>query len=150
MVRFPLKVHDGSNEPHIDTVEEIPVASLSPLIGIPNAAKVNLPYPPLLYPINNLGILSFLYIPKVSKVIHQTVGYHCQGNLLPDITVCLHQAVDSVVECRVASDDDYCTVTVVNHHLHQSLNTSDILTLYIVVYHTLLLETFLYLRPALG
>lgn len=141
------EVHYGSYQSDVDAVEEVAAASLTLLIGISYASEVNLAHMTLLQPLDGLAVVALAESPEMGEVVHQSVGNNAEHDTLTHTRIVLHQAVHGIVKRRVASYDNNRFVAVVDHHLYKTVHTGTALTLYEVVFHAIVLQTFLYLLP---
>ena len=73
----------------------------------------------------------------MGKVIHRTIGDNTERDALAHLGVKLHQAVDGIVEGRVATGDDDSAVTVVDHHLDQSVHATSTLAVHVVIVYAM-------------
>ena len=136
---FASKIHNSSNKTNIHAIEEIAMTSLIVLVSISNASKVNLSDSTFFYPPDNLSILIFFIIPKVCKVVHHTIRNNSQRYLIANFFLSLHQAVYSIIQGRIATNNDYSLITIIDIHLHQSFYAPRVFALHIVVVHLLFL-----------
>ena len=149
MACLTAQVHNGCHQTHIHTVQEVAMTVLTFLIGIADTAEVYLAHTTLLQPGYGLLYLTLLEPPVMGKIVHHTIGNDTQRNLIARLLIYLHQAVDGIVQRRVAAGDDNCLISVVNHHLHQSLYAAGVLTLHEVVIHTAIAQRCLDTFPTL-
>ena len=84
----------------------------------------------------------------MGEVVHHAMRDYAKGYPFTSSLVYLHQTVDGIIECRVASHNDYCLIAIVDKHLHQPFHTFLVLTLHKVVVDMLLAQHLLYLEPA--
>jgi len=117
LARLAAHIHDGGNKSHVDAVEEVAVASLAMPVAIVDATNVNPAHTALTEPVDSLLDLALTETPVMGKVIHRTIGDYTERDALAHLGVKLHQAVDGIVESRVATGDDDSAVTIVDHHL---------------------------------
>ena len=142
------QIHDCGDKPHVHTIEEIAFASLALLIDITHQTKVYLLYSVSLEGFDGHGIIVLVQIPKVCKIIHHAVRNYAKGHFLTHILVHLHETVDSIVECRVATDDNDGMVSVVDKHSDQPVYAATAFTLHMVIQDVLFLKALLYLLPS--
>ena len=143
------QVHHVSYQPHVNTVQEIAVARLSILVCISDTSQVNFTDTMLHEPVNGLFQIAFLEVPITSKIVHYPVGNHTQGNLIAHLSLHLHQTVHCIVQGGVTSHYDDGFVTIVNKHIHQSLNAFRRFALYKVEIYFALVQQPLYLLTLL-
>ena len=62
---------------------------------------------------------SIAEVPESGEIVHGAVGYHPERDLFSHLAVGVHEAVDRLVERRVASYDDDGGIAIVDHHLDE-------------------------------
>src|SRR3712207_2761522 len=106
MPRTTAKIHYIGYQTDIHAIQEIPMAMLGIAVLVADAAQVYLPYPALLQPADGLPYIVLIELPEVGKVIHYAIGNQTEHDTVADGSPFLHQAVNSIVECRIASEDN--------------------------------------------
>ena len=59
----------------------------------------------------------------MSKVVHNTIRNYAQYDAVAHFFLLLHQTIDGVVECRIATEDNDGTVSVAYHHTDKTVYT---------------------------
>ena len=120
------------------------------LVRITDATEVYLTHTMLDKPVDGLLQIAFLEVPIAGKVVHHTIGYHTQRNLVAHLLLHPHQTVHGIVQCRVATSDDNGAIAVMDEHVDQTLHTVSRLALYEVVLHLAVVEHLLNLLTLLA
>ena len=148
MTGLTTQVHDGCDESHIDTVEEVAMTVLILSVLIADATEIDLTNATLFEPSYSLLYLALVKAPEVGKVVHHTIRNDADSNLVAHFLLDLHQTVDRIIERRVTSDDDNGLIAIIDHHLDESFDTAHALALNLVIFDALLLQGPLYPFPA--
>ena len=68
----------------------------------------------------------------MSKVVHQSIGYNAQRYAVSRFLINAHQAVNSIVQSRVAPNNNNRLITIFDEHGYQPLNAIGVFALNIV------------------
>ena len=138
--RLPTQIHHVGNESYVDTVEEVAMAVFVFLIGITNTAQIDGTDTAFYQPVDGLFHIVVVEAPIACEVVHHTIGNNSQGNLVAHLFLFCHQAIDGIVQCRVATHDDDGLITIAYQHGYQTLYAVCRLTLNEVILHLALIE----------
>ena len=140
---LPAKVHHVGDEPHVDTIEKIAMALFSLFVLITDTAQIYLAHTMLDKPVDSLFQIAFLEVPIAGEIIHGTIWYDAQRNLVTHLLLFLHQTIDSIVQSRIATHHNDGLVTIMDKHGHKSFHTVSRLALHEIVLNLAFVQCFL-------
>ena len=145
--RFPSHVHDRCHKSDIEAVVEIAVAPFALGIGITDTSEVNFPCAPVFQHFHHLVEVIVLDAPEMREIVHLAIGNDPQPYLVACLFVSEHEAVDGIVERRVAPHHDDGLISVVDHHGNQSVDGVGLFALDEIIVDMIESQCFFYLLP---
>ena len=143
MACLTLQIHYCCNQTNIYTIKEISMTLFVMLICVTNTSKVDFSNAMLFQPTNSTYKIVFGKTPEHSKIVHHSIRNNTKRYTITSFLINLHQTVNSIIQGRITTDNNDGLISIIDHHLNESVNTTCCFTLneiklnFILIKHTL-------------
>src|SRR5574344_546114 len=149
MMRLTAQVHDSSYQSYVYEIYKISAARLFIFVFIAYATDIDFTHTMFFQFFYGMLIVTFPDIPKISEIIHDTIGNNAKRDAIAHGRINLHQTIHGIIKSRVATYKNYCLIAIVYHHLDKTIHASGVFALHVVIIYIFCCKNIFYSLPSL-